>query len=146
MTAKWPVVFRYSKADWLLLLVCMCLLAGIRLSLWVLPFQTLRRMTHTAGHLFASTRPARNQPMDRIVWAITVASRYVPRASCLTQALAAQVLLQRHGVATDLRIGLARSEQGQLQGHAWLEHNNQVIIGNSDLQRFTRLTIKDAQS
>ena len=79
--------------------------------------------------------------MDRLVWAVRVASHYVPDATCLTQALATQVLLNRHGCQTNLRIGVARNETGQFQAHAWVEKDGMVVIGGpaSHLQRYTPL-------
>ena len=56
-------------------------------------------------------------------------SRYVPAASCLTQALATQVLLGRRGQVSSLRIGVTRSAEGELKAHAWLESNGEIIIG-----------------
>ena len=41
-------------------------------------------------------------PVDRFVWAVKVASRYVPRATGLTQALGAQALTQAHWTDEDI--------------------------------------------
>ena len=76
----------------------------------------------------------------RVVWAVKTASRFVPKATCLTQALVAQIILARRGCATDLQIGVARSEQGSVEAHAWLESDGRVLIGGmTDLDRFTAL-------
>lgn len=72
---------------------------------------------------------------------MAVASRYVPAASCLTQALAGQVLLNQHDAPALLRIGVAKNEQGTFQAHAWVESQGRILIGNSpELFRYTRLT------
>ena len=64
-------------------------------------------------------------------------SRYVPAATCLTQALATRVLLSRLGQPAHLRIGVAKSKKGQLQAHAWVESQGKIIIGDQpDLSRF----------
>ena len=74
--------------------------------------------------LAAMTRRAAALPqsdpttIDRVVWAVEVASRYVPKTTCLTRALTAQVLLGRLGHTTSLRIGVARNAAGQLETHA----------------------------
>lgn len=80
------------------LLVKSVLLVGtIRLGLWLLPFQTLRhllgRVARTPSQLQGGDRPS----IDRVVWAVVIASRYVPAATCLTQSLATKVLLSRRG-------------------------------------------------
>ncbi len=56
-------------------------------------------------------------------------SNYVPAASCLTQALATQVLLSRRGQVSNLRIGVTRGAKDEFKAHAWLESNGEIIIG-----------------
>lgn len=78
--------------------------------------------------------------MDRVTWAIAVASRYVPKATCLAQAQAMQVLLGRCGHPASLRIGVARSEEGRLHAHAWVESDGRIVLCNcEDLARYTPL-------
>ena len=82
-------------------------------------------------------------PVQRIAWAVRAASKGVPHATCLTQALAAQVLFARHAHAVDLRIGVAKGEAGGLEAHAWLEHGGRVVVGNvRDLGRYVPLSAK----
>jgi hypothetical protein len=72
-----------------------------------------------------------------IVWAIDALSPYFA-ATCLPRALAAQTLLLQAGYETTLRIGMAKTADGKLEGHAWLERNGDIIIGElDDLARFT---------
>jgi hypothetical protein len=85
------------------------LLWVVRLGLCLLPFQTLRGLlVGMARRPFGSkeTEPA---SVDRIIWAVAVASPYVPEATCLIQALVTQVLLRRRGHAASLHIGVART-------------------------------------
>jgi len=78
--------------------------------------------------------------MDSVTWAVAVASRYVPLVTCLTQALATQVLLGRCGHPASLRIGVARSERGQLQAHAWVESQGRIVFGGlKNLSHYTPL-------
>jgi hypothetical protein len=78
----------------------------------------------------------------RLVWSIRRASRLVPRATCLTQALALQVLLGRRGYASEIRVGVRRDEEGQFAAHAWLVGADRVLIGGDahDLRDFVPLT------
>ena len=81
--------------------------------------------------------------MEKIAWAVRAASKGVPRATCLTQALAAQVLFARHAHAVDLKIGVAKGDAGGLEAHAWLEHGGRVVVGNvRDLGRYVPLAAK----
>jgi hypothetical protein len=114
------------------------LVAATRLGLLVLPFPTLWGLL---GRLIPpapdSVREA-DATTDRICQAVERAGRALPAGGCLAQALAAQVLLARAGVPTQLRIGVARSAGAPLRAHAWLERDGCVILGGSDkLARFT---------
>src|SRR5437870_9289878 len=72
---------------------------GIRTGLWLLPFREIRKRVAAVHSPSPAAHPA-DQHVDtdrRIAWAVTSAARYVPAATCLTQALAAKVLLTRMG-------------------------------------------------
>ncbi len=127
------------KRDRRLLVRAILLLGTIKLGLWLLPFQTLR-------HLLARMTPAnfelqkKDQVYVDIVWAVEVASRYMPSGvKCLARALATQVLLGRCGYQAQLCIGVA-IEGGQLEAHAWIESQGRIVIGGlKDLARYTPL-------
>ncbi|HEY0733679.1 MAG TPA: lasso peptide biosynthesis B2 protein [Herpetosiphonaceae bacterium] len=129
---KW---LRLSPGERRLLLRAWLLLGVIRVALWLLPFRIVHRL------------PARAQAaspcfsIEQIGWAVAIAGVYLPRATCLPQALAAQVLLRRHGHAADLKIGVARDERGRLEAHAWVESAGRIVIGGSasTLARYTPL-------
>jgi hypothetical protein len=53
----------------------------------------------------------------------------VPRATCLTQALAAQVLLMRAGIES--RIVLGVRNENDFQAHAWVESQGSILLGNT---------------
>ena len=80
-------------------------------------------------------------PIDRMAWAMGVASRFVPRATCLAQGLAAQLLLSRQGYRARLYIGVAKDENERLEAHAWLEAQGRIVVGGKsvDLSRFAPL-------
>ncbi|MBA3474712.1 MAG: lasso peptide biosynthesis B2 protein [Rubrobacter sp.] len=122
-----------------LLIQSAILLGGIRVGLRLLPFRTVRSVV--ARLASAPLRPYRTKrcSTDRLVWAVTKASRYVPEATCLTQALAAEVLLARHGHPADLRVGFVRAERGKLEGHAWLESRGRIVVGGGEVSHYTRL-------
>jgi len=113
------------------------LVGAIRLGLSLVPFQTLRRVV--ARMAAASPKARQSDHTREIPWAVAAASRLVPNASCLTQALAVQVLLGRGGQQSRLRIGVATGEEGRLKAHAWVESQGRVVIGDSGLEHFTLL-------
>ncbi len=108
----------------------------IRAALWVAPFQLLRRWLARASERGQSARITKSQ----IVWAVKAASRYVPLASCLTQALTAQLLLRQNGYDAVLRIGVALRSRRKLQAHAWVECEGSVVIGESEKGHFAVLS------
>ncbi|MCC6190076.1 MAG: lasso peptide biosynthesis B2 protein [Anaerolineales bacterium] len=106
-----------------------------RLGLWLLPFARVQA--------WAARMPARSHAaapgVERLAWAITATSRCVPRATCLTQALAGQALLARYGHAAQLRLGVAKAERGGLEAHAWLICGHQILIGGREVERYAPL-------
>jgi transglutaminase superfamily protein len=124
-----------SSADRGLLLGSALLLIAIRLGLWLLPFRILLRL------LPASQRREEEQlSIARAAWSVRVMSRYVPAASCLTQALAMLVLLNRFGHSSELRIGVVKNDADRLKAHAWVECEGKIVIGSRmDLSRYTVL-------
>ncbi len=132
-------------ADRALLLRAGLLLGLVRLGLWLLPFQTLRRWLSKSTPVAAGVSAEGQSAARRVTWAVTLASRYIPRCNCLPQALVTQALLNRGGYQNKLHIGVARGENGQLQAHAWVECYGQIVIGDSgDLPRYTPLRPQEA--
>lgn len=115
------------------------LLWAARLGLWLLPLATLRCLLTKLKPSEPISREG-SANIEKIVWAVSVASRYVPAATCLTQALAGQILLAQHGEPALLQIGVAKNEAGDLEAHAWVESRGRIVIGDSrELFRYTRL-------
>jgi hypothetical protein len=70
---------------------------------------------------------------QRLARLVGIAAHHGPyRATCLRQSLALWWLLRRRGIAAELRIGV-RKEQGELQAHAWVEHDGQALNDAQDL-------------
>lgn len=76
--------------------------------------------------------------IGRCVKAVNWSTQYMPGgAKCLARALTTQILLRRRGYPSELRIGVKKGLGNQLEAHAWVELNHQVIIGQvSELQSF----------
>ncbi|WP_285713677.1 lasso peptide biosynthesis B2 protein [Erythrobacter oryzae] len=74
-----------------------------------------------------------------VAWAITWMSRRLPwRADCLVQALAGQKMLIRRRIASEIRVGTAKHDDGSFEAHAWLVCGPQVLLGG-DIDRFEPL-------
>lgn len=77
---------------------------------------------------------------ERISRLIVAASRFVPAATCLPQALVGKILFAENGYITQLHIGVYKDCDSQFEAHAWLSLNDKVILGYlPDLNRFTEM-------
>jgi hypothetical protein len=114
-------------------------LIWVRLGLWVLRFSRLRRTVAAMAASPQRTAVEKRPTAEAICRAVMSAGRFVPRATCLTQALAAWVLLGRHGHVCRLCIGVAKDASGA-RAHAWLEDSHgTILIGHADVTKLTRL-------
>jgi Transglutaminase-like superfamily len=126
--------FRLPAEDRRLLVSAACWLAACRVALWTVPFPRTRDLVESWG------TPRRGVALapGRIAWAVRTAARPIPGATCLTQALAAAVMLRRGGAAPVVRFGVTR-EQGDFEAHAWLELDGRVLVGDQGLDRYATL-------
>ena len=106
----------------------------IRLSLaWF----TLRTIQHLAVRF--SWCNSETISAHRIVWAVRSAARFVPRSTCLVQAMVAQALLIRHGYRPLLTIGVSKNECERFGAHAWVTCEDEVLIGGYQVANYTAL-------
>ena len=119
----------------------LALVAAIRVALWILPFRVTRRWVERLGRPTGPWCELDRMAIRRAAWAVGAASRRVPRATCLTQGMAMQILLGRQGQRTHLHLGVARKEDGKLEAHAWVEAQGRIIAGAAvdGFGRFARL-------
>lgn len=104
--------------------------AAVRIGLWTVPFGRLRQyFDGFLRHRAAETPEADWAEVKRIVRSVKTVSRFVPFASCLTQALAALLLIRLNGQEAELKIGVAKDAKSGFDAHAWLEKENRIIIG-----------------
>lgn len=125
-----------SRAEWKLLFNAAFKVALARGALWIMPLERVRRLV--AKH---RAQGAPDESVERIVWAVSVASRYIPSATCLVQAVAAQTLLTQHGIVAQLHVGVALSDNGQFQAHAWIEHEGRIVIGGVQSNQYRKLLV-----
>lgn len=128
-----------TMAEQLILLRVLLVVAVARATLCVLPVEAARKLvaraaTGTAGH-----------SINQLVWAVRVTSRYLPDATCLTQALAAQALLARSGYPSQVEIGVAKDESRRFQAHAWVVCQGQVVLGGQKIERYNPLLTLERQ-
>jgi hypothetical protein len=130
--------FGLSLADKLFLLYCALIVAFVRIGLSLFSYRSLRGcLRQNVVHAVSD-----NDVTRRIVWAVRNSARIVPRASCLTQALAAQFLLARAGYQSQMRVGVAMDTDGRFVAHAWLVSEGRIVLGGTaqEVQRYATLT------
>jgi hypothetical protein len=119
-----------------LMAYCLATVIVIRIALFIFPYKRIARwMPEPKG-----PGPTRDE-MRRLLWGVRCTARIVPRASCLTQALASHYLCARAGHPTAIRIGVAREPDGNILAHAWLVDSTGTLTngGTSDLSRFKQI-------
>lgn len=123
-----------GSQDRALLLRAFFLVGAIRAGLCLLPFRVVQRLAGKAGKGAAAI-----YSVGRYVWAVRAASGCVPGATCLTQALAAQVLLAQSGYDSRIEIGVAKDEQRRFRAHAWVVCGDEIVIGGAEADRYVPL-------
>ena len=128
---------KLSSAEKRLLIRVWILIGTIRLGLKLLSFSTLKKIFISIKSLLVFSIDEFSE--EQLTRAITVASRYIPRTTCLVQALALQLLLQQAGRQACLHIGVNYGIGGRLEAHAWVESQGRILIGGFDHNRYTHL-------
>src|SRR5262245_45488780 len=117
------------------------LVAVLRLGLGAVPVRTLR-------YLLAQASPAvlpRFGSAEGCVRAVRRVSAHVPGATCLVQALAVEALFRRLDLPSRLCMGVGRSNDGRLLGHAWVEYQGRAVIGEGLPPRYARLPLDPSE-
>ncbi len=133
--------FRLPASEQLALLAAFFWVSFVRLGLWLLPFSALESLLPSR----VKTRKSPAITREKLLWSIRVASRYVPRASCLTQAIAARTLLARSGFPSALRFGVAK-DGNRFLAHAWLECDGAVVLGDAGPECYTALPALESEN
>ncbi len=128
--------FRLPGRERILLLRALWRLGAARTGLTLFRFPLVDRWFAADGAGFCAGGAI---GVERIAWSIQVAARYVPRSTCLVQALAARSLMARYGYRSELRIGVNRDSRGAFEAHAWLEYNGKTVVGELESATFTPL-------
>lgn len=99
-----------------------------RLGLWLFPSIVIRNAVNDLTDSSGNNRPADKALVYEVVRSVRRCSRYVPSASCLTQAVAAKTVLKRYGQPSMLKIGVAPIDS-TIEAHAWVEIDGRIVLG-----------------
>ena len=122
-----------------LVLEAFVLLRMTRLGLRLCRFQRIRRILAFVA-ICARRLTRRKISPAVLVWALETAKRSNSSpGNCLTEALTAEVLFKQFGYEPVLCIGAAK-RNGKFAAHAWLEHDQVVMVGGPEahIREFSR--------
>jgi Transglutaminase-like superfamily len=112
-----------------LMVQALLVILTVRLGLWVVPFALLSRWLSVTDKPNFDHQAADWTTVRSIIRSIRTFSPYVPRATCLTQALSACVLLRMYAQSSCLKIGVEKDQDEKFGAHAWVEVDGRIVIG-----------------
>jgi hypothetical protein len=125
-----------SRADKWLFLRAVGWLAVARAWLVFVPF---RKLADRLGGSHPPTKPD-TALLDRVSFAVNAASANVQWSSdCFPKAIAASNLLQSFGYGSSIHLGIERSGETELLGHAWLTCGSTVVTGGEERNRYVEI-------
>lgn len=135
---------RWPLAEWIALVEAFVVLALVRLSLAMMNFKRIERMTVALARRLAPS-PVDGTPEDdaRLGRAVQRAAMLVPGAKCLAQATAAMLVSARHNRRSRMTIGVKLGESEAFGAHAWLETAHGIPVGGAEAAQFAPLMTVD---
>jgi hypothetical protein len=128
---------RHAPADVFLATLALPTVAVGRLIVLCVPYRWWRRAIRT--DVGGRSRSCELMAPRRVGWAVRAAAKFVPDATCLTQALAGRCLLRLGGHPSTLTLGVRRSAGGDIEAHAWLTSAGQAVVGQQTSEAFVAL-------
>jgi hypothetical protein len=128
-------VLALSTRERLLAAEAAVLLVGVGAAIRVIAHTRLRSGLGSLPAPLLGSDTAR----EDVGWAVDAADGATPGdRSCLVRALVAEAMLERRGHETTLRFGVDDAG-ADMEAHAWLESNGEIIVGGEAREAYTRL-------
>ena len=109
--------------------------AIVKLGLRVVSWQRLQPILEAMPGFFA-----RQAEPHEIARAVRAGVRPIGAATCLEDALVGYTMLHRRGRTPQLRFGVRQAEMQAIEGHAWVECDGAIVIGDvPELARYALL-------
>jgi hypothetical protein len=131
------------SSDWWLLAYTSALLVVSR-RLLAADRYTIRQVTRWLRRTSRYVPPRRSRPpLSRLAWAIDASTAHLPGEwNCLPRALVAHTLCERWDYDATMQIGVAQSDEDDIDAHAWVEHDGAIVVGEiPDLERYSLLPL-----
>lgn len=124
-------LMRLPRAVRLMLMEALLLSGWYRFGMIHWPFAELAGKMGQPG-LETDDAAAQTETIRQIAWAVPAVCRRTPwESKCLVQALTARRMLVRRGISCTLYMGARRTEQGEMQAHAWLRSGPVYVVGGN---------------
>jgi hypothetical protein len=135
---KWEKLWHLPRREKILLLEAAVSLAAARLAISILPFRYLAAwLGEVGGESPLVTPAAQEQKAQQLGWAVESMANYTPwNITCLVQALAADWMLRRRGLAGTLYLGVAKDCPEPFTAHAWCRYGGRLLTGGRMQQHF----------
>lgn len=129
---------RLTFAEKLLLLEAAMFMALVRPVILLLPF---RKIAPLLGYeRFESPHeisPAQVFKARQIGWAVVTMSYHTFwQATCLVQAVAAQLMLKWRGISGTVYLGTIKDKENNLLAHAWIRCGSEILTGASGNKQY----------
>ncbi|MBV6495249.1 MAG: lasso peptide biosynthesis B2 protein [Acidobacteria bacterium ACB1] len=128
MVAKFSSLMSSSSREKAMIVRTLLWLSYYRAGLWLFPSIVTRRAANDLTDALDNCGQTDNTLVDEVLRSVRRCSRYIPAASCLTQALAAKMILKHYGQPSKIRIGVAPTDS-TIEAHAWVEIDNKIVLG-----------------
>jgi Transglutaminase-like superfamily len=113
-----------------LLIGTFLLLNSIRFGFLFLNFPLLQAILRRISEFGSDMSTKSVISIEQIVWCVEVSTQLSPGgAKCLARALTVETLMKQNGYAPILKIGVIKNNIEEFKAHAWIEHQDKVVIG-----------------
>jgi hypothetical protein len=124
--------------DMRLLMCAVGWLAVARVMMLAMSFKRLA--TRLSVSEDSTARVADPEVISKVSWAVAAAANNVPwRSDCFPQTIAASKILRNYGHGSTIHLGVERTSDDSIAGHAWLSCGGTVVVGGEDLDRYTEM-------
>ncbi|OCC15629.1 hypothetical protein DBT_0980 [Dissulfuribacter thermophilus] len=114
-----------------------------RFALTIFPFKKTLALVESQAKKYLKNPKATSGEISvaRLAWLISRAAHIVPGSTCLVQALAGKIIFASQGINPKFHIGVNMQEKHDLEAHAWLTLDGEVILGQMpNLSKFKPLS------
>lgn len=130
--------FKLNPDEKILLFRTLFLMWKIRIMLWILPFPYIKNSLFKSNEI-KNIKSKYN--ISNLIWAVETSSKFVLKATCLVNALTAYLIFSSQNYPSQVKIGVGKGENDTFEAHAWLEINEEIIIGKCERNYSTILSI-----